>query len=194
MTDRPNNGDAVPIIEEAACLESTPSTIPGSGQRKPRRLALIASKGTLDWAYPPLMLATVAASLGWEVGIYFTFYGLDIIHRKRQKKLSVSPLGNPAMPPPLSFLPFKMPSFLGAIPGVTAMATRMMKGWMADAKLVPVEELLTIARELGVKLFACNTMMAVMGVSKDELIEGVERAGSPSFLDFAAEADVQLFV
>ncbi len=94
--------------------------------KKPRRIALVASKGTLDQAYPPLILATTAASMGWEAGIFFTFYGLDVIHEKKHKKLAVPPLANPAMP-------VSIPNLVGALPGMTAMATSMMKGWMEKA-------------------------------------------------------------
>jgi peroxiredoxin family protein len=161
---------------------------------KPRRIALVASKGSLDMAYPPLVLATTAASLGWEAGIFFTFYGLDIIHKERQRKLAVSPVGNPAMPPPLASVPLKVPTIVGAMPGMTKAATRMMKGWLGRAGLAPVVELVDIARELGVYLFACNTSLGVMGIEPGDLIEGVEPVGAPAFLDFAADADIQLFV
>lgn len=176
-------------------FKSLPLSASPDGGFRSRRLALIASKGTLDWAYPPLMLATTAASMGWEAGIYFTFYGLYIIHKEYQGRLQVSPVGNPAMPPPLPEFPaLRMPMLLGALPGMTAMATGMMKGWMEEAHLAPITELIGIARELGVKLYACNTMIGVMGVNPAGLIEGVECAGSPAFLDFAAGADVRLFI
>ena len=88
-----------------------------------KRLALVASKGTLDMAYPPLILATTATSLGWEAGIFFTFYGLDILHKDRLERLQVSPIGNPAMPPPISSVPgLKVPNLLGVVPGMTAVA------------------------------------------------------------------------
>ena len=119
------------------------------------RMALVASKGTLDMAYPPLILATTAGSLGWEVGIFFTFYGLDILHRNRIGKLKVGPVGNPAMPPPIQALPWmKVPNIVGALPGMTAMATSMMKSWIARAKLPTIPELMDIAKELDVSLFA----------------------------------------
>ncbi len=152
-----------------------------------RRLALVASKGTLDGAYPPLILAATAASLGWEVGIFFTFYGLDILHRKRHRKLKVAPVGNPAMPVPV-------PNLVGALPGMTAAATRMMKGWMKRQNMPTVPEFLDIARESGVKLFACSTTMGVMGVKEQDLMPGADIAGATAFLDFAADADVSLFV
>jgi peroxiredoxin family protein len=118
-------------------------------------MALVASKGTLDMAYPPLILATTASSLGWEVGIFFTFYGLDILHKERIHNLKVGPVGNPAMPPPIQALPWmKVPNIVGALPGMTAMATTMMKSWIARAKLPTIPELMEVARECDVSLFA----------------------------------------
>lgn len=161
---------------------------------QPKRLALIVSKGTLDQAYPPLVMATTAASMGWEVAIFFTFYGLDIVHRDRMPKLSVSPVGNPAMPPPLKQLPLHIPTLVGALPGMKGAATKMMKSWMSNANLASIPELLEIAKELEIRMYACNTTLNVMGVLKDDLIDGVEFAGAPAFLDFAGESDVQLFI
>jgi peroxiredoxin family protein len=152
-----------------------------------RRIALVASKGTLDQAYPPLILATTAASLGWEAGVYFTFYGLDIIHNDRLEKLKVASLANPAGP-------IQLPNLLGALPGATAAATKVMRKWMTDARMPTVPEFIEMAQGLGVRFFACSTTMGVMGVEEDDLIKGVEIAGAGAFLDFAADADVQLFV
>ena len=158
----------------------------GNGNGR-KRLALVASKGTLDQAYPPLILATTAASLGWEVGIFFTFYGLDILHREKHKKLKVPPLANPAMPVPV-------PNAIGALPGMTAVATKMMKGWMREASLPELPEFLDMARGLQVRFFACSTTMGVMGIEEEDLIDGSDIAGAAAFLDFAGDADVQLFV
>jgi peroxiredoxin family protein len=152
-----------------------------------RRIALVASKGTLDGAYPPLILATTAASIGWEAGIYFTFFGLDILHRKRFEKLKVASLANPAGP-------IQLPNLLGALPGATAAATAMMKKWMSDAAMPTVPEFLGMAQELGVRFFACSTTMGVMGVEEGDLIKGADIAGAAAFLDYASEADVQLFI
>jgi peroxiredoxin family protein len=160
---------------------------PGAEPERPRRLALVASKGTLDGAYPPLILAATAASLGWQVGIFFTFYGLDVIHNKRHKRLKVASLGNPSMPVPV-------PNLIGALPGMTAAATAMMRRWMDRARMPDVPTFLDMARESGARLFACSTTMGVMGVETDDLVAGVEIAGAAAFLDFAAEADVSLFV
>jgi peroxiredoxin family protein len=152
-----------------------------------RRIALVASKGTLDQAYPPLIMATTAASLGWEAGVYFTFYGLDIIHENRLQRLKVASLANPAGP-------IQLPNLLGALPGATAAATKIMKKWMSDARMPTVSEFIEMAQGLGVRFFACSTTMGVMGVEEDDLIKGCEIAGAAAFLDYAAEADVQLFV
>lgn len=156
-------------------------------ERATKRLALVASKGTLDQAYPPLILATTAASLGWEVGIYFTFFGLDILHRDRTENLKVASLANPAGP-------IRLPNLLGAMPGATAAATKMMKGWMKNANMPDLAEFINMARGLDVRLFACATTMGVMGVAESDLIEGCDIAGAAAFLDFAADADVQLFI
>jgi peroxiredoxin family protein len=157
-----------------------------SAQKK-KRLALVASKGTLDMAYPPLILATTAASMGWEVGIFCTFYGLDILNKKKIRSFKVAPLGNPAMPVPV-------PNIIGALPGMTAVATAMMKNWMTRAKIPPLHELLAIAQEGKVRLFACTTTMGVMGVQKADIIGGAEFAGAATFLDYASEAEVTLFI
>ena len=152
-----------------------------------RRLAIVASKGTLDQAYPPLILASTAVSLGWEAGIYFTFYGLDILHNDRFEKLKVASLANPAGP-------IQLPNALGAIPGATAAATKVMRRWMTDARMPSVPEFIDMTQELGVRFFACATTMGVMGVSEEDLIPGADIAGAAAFLDYAADADVSLFV
>jgi peroxiredoxin family protein len=161
---------------------------------KPKRLALVASKGTLDMVYPPLILAANAASLGWEVGVYCTFYGLDLLHKKRNKHLKVSAVGNPAMPAPLRAVPVKVPEIIGMLPGMANAATAMMKGWMRKSKMPTVEEFLEMCRESGVRFFACATTMGVMGIAQSDLIDQVECAGATTFLDFAAGADVSLFI
>ncbi|MBI5097162.1 MAG: DsrE/DsrF/DrsH-like family protein [Nitrospirae bacterium] len=152
-----------------------------------RRMAIIASKGTLDMAYPPLILATTAAAMDIECSIFFTFYGLDIINKNKNKNLQVPSLANPAMPVP-------MPNIIGALPGMTAMATMMMKSWMAKVNVPSITELLNIAAETGVKMIGCQMTMDVMGTKKEELIDGVEVAGAAAYLEYAAEADITLFV
>lgn len=151
------------------------------------RMAIIASKGTLDMAYPPLILASTAAAFDLEVGIFFTFYGLDILNKKKNKHLMVPPLANPAMPMPV-------PNIIGVLPGMTAMATSMMNSWMAKAKVPTVPELLEACIEGGVKLIACQMTMDVMGVKREDLIDPIEVGGAGAFLDFALDAKMTLFV
>jgi peroxiredoxin family protein len=157
------------------------------GTDKTKRIALVASKGTLDQAYPPLILASTAVSLGWEAGIYFTFYGLDILHRERFEKLKVASLANPSGP-------IQVPNILGALPGATAAATKVMKKWMSDSNMPTVPQFIDMSRDLGVRFFACSTTMGVMGVEESDLIQGCDIAGAAAFLDYAAEADVSLFI
>jgi peroxiredoxin family protein len=154
---------------------------------KRKRIALVASKGTLDQAYPPLILATTAASLGWEAGVYFTFYGLDILHKDRFEKLKVASLANPAGP-------IQLPNALGALPGATKAATKMMQKWMTRARMPTVPEFIEMSRGLGVRFFACSTTMGVMGVEAADLIDGCDIAGAAAFLDYAAEAEVSMFI
>ena len=152
-----------------------------------KRIALVASKGTMDMAYPPLILASTAVSLDWEGAIFFTFYGLDIIKKSKLEHLKVPPLGNPAMPVP-------MPNLIGALPGMTAMATMMMKSWIKKANVATIPELVDVCREGGIRLFGCQMTMDLMGVKHEDLIDGVEVCGAASFLEYASEAEVQLFV
>jgi len=161
---------------------------------KKRRLAIVASKGSLDEAYSPFILATTAAALGWEVGIFFTFYGLDLVNKKRFEALKVSPIANPAMPEPIRAVPMKVPNIIGVIPGMTHVATAFMKSWMGRAHLPSIPEFLEMAQEAGVRLIACAMTMGVMGVEEEDLLDGVELAGATAFLDFAADADVSLYV
>jgi len=163
-------------------------------EKRRRRLALVASKGSLDMAYPPLILATTAAALGWEVGIFFTFYGLDIINKKKLAKLKVAPIGNPAMPAPIPAIPLQVPNIVGMLPGMTELATSFMKGWMQKANMPTIAEMVEMCVEMGVHLYACATTMGVMNVTQEDLIEGISCLGAAGFLDFAADADINLFI
>jgi peroxiredoxin family protein len=129
------------------------------------RLLIILSKGTMDMVYPALMIATTAATMGKEVHMFFTFWGLNAVSKKSVGSLKVSPVGNPGMP---------MPNILGMIPGMTAMATRMMNGKMEKAKVPSVPDMFKTAHELGVKLHACSTTMEVMGTPRETLIDEID--------------------
>jgi peroxiredoxin family protein len=154
-----------------------------------KKAAIIASKGTLDWAYPPLILATAAAAAGMETGVFFTFYGLNIIHRDFENRIKVGPVGNPAMP-----MPVPMPQLVTALPGMVPMATWMMKGKFKAKGVASIGELLDAARDAGVRLIACQMTMEVFGFREDEFIEGVEFGGAAAFLSEARQAHVTLFI
>jgi peroxiredoxin family protein len=155
------------------------------GEGTTKRLAIIASHGTLDMAYPPFILATAAAAMEMEVAIFFTFFGLEMLKKGKIDKLKVAPIANPAMPVP-------MPNIIGMLPGMTAMATWMMNGWMKKAKVSKLGELLELSKELGVKLIACQMTMDVMGIKKEDLIDGLEIGGAATFLEFASRDAITL--
>jgi peroxiredoxin family protein len=114
-----------------------------------------------------------------EVAIFFTFYGLQILKKGKIDKLRVPPIANPAMPIP-------MPNILGMLPGMTAMATMMMNKWMKKAKVAKLSELLAMSKELGVRMIGCQMTMDVMGIKREDLIDGIEIGGAATFLEFAS--------
>lgn len=154
-----------------------------------KKLTIIASKGSLDMAYPPLILATTAAAMDLDVTIFFTFYGLDIIKKGKADSLMVSPLGNPAMP-----MPVPIPTLISSLPGMEAMATAMMKSMFKKHGVATIGQLLDMAKESGVKLIACQMTMDVMGVKQADIIDGVEFGGAAMWLDAAVDSQVNLFI
>lgn len=154
-----------------------------------KKMTIIASKGSLDMAYPPLILATTAAAMNFDVTIFFTFYGLEIIKRDRADKLKISPLGNPAMP-----MPVPIPVLVATLPSMQAIATSMMRSMFKKHGVATVGQLLELAKEAGVRLIACQMTMDVMGVKPTDFVDGVEIGGAATWMDAAAEAQVNLFV
>jgi peroxiredoxin family protein len=152
-----------------------------------KKLAIIASKGTLDWAYPPFILASTAAALDYEVQIFFTFYGLTLL--KKEIDAQISPLGNPAMP-----MPVPMPNLVQMLPGMESMATMMMKQKMKDKGVASLPELRDLCQEAGVKMIACQMTVDLFDFKKEDFIEGIEYGGAATFFEFAGEADVSLFI
>ncbi|KAA0259148.1 MAG: peroxiredoxin family protein [Chloroflexi bacterium] len=171
-----------------------------SDPNAPKRLALIASKGTLDWAYPPFIPATAAGAMGWEVGVFFTFYGLTLL--KPDLSASVSPLGNPAMPMKMPFGPegfqniaWPMPNLLMAnVLGFEALATTLMKQTFKNKGVASVGELRDMAVEMDVRMIGCQMTMDVFGFKREDFIKECEIGGAATFLEYAADADVQLFI
>jgi peroxiredoxin family protein len=169
-------------------------------EERPKRMALIASQGTLDWAYPPLILASTAVAMEMEVAIFFTFYGLTLLKKKIEAK--VAPHTNPSIPMKMPFGPKGFQSFawpmpnalMGNVPGFETFATSMMKKTFKNKGVASIEELREICIESGVKMIGCQMTMDVFGFSKDEFIDGVEVGGAATFLEFAADSDIQLFI
>jgi peroxiredoxin family protein len=167
---------------------------------EPKKMALIASKGTLDWAYPPFILASTAAAMEMEVAVFFTFYGLTLL--KKDIKAKVAPATNPAMPMKMPFGPkgfqnfeWPMPNLLmGNVPGFETVATSLMKQTFKNKGVATIEELRDICLETDVKLIGCQMTMDVFGFEKDDFVDGVDIGGAATFLEFAAESDIQLFI
>ena len=153
-----------------------------------KKLAIIATKGTLDMAYPPFILASTAAALDYEVQIFFTFYGLTLL-RKDLSGVKISPLANPAMP-----MPMPMPVLVAALPGMESMATMMMKQKIKKKGVASIEELRTACLESGVKFIGCEMTVDLFDFKREDFIEGIEYGGASTFFEFAGNTDICLFV
>lgn len=156
-----------------------------------KKLAIIATKGSLDWAYPPFILASTAAALGYETQIFFTFYGLQLL--KKKLSLQVTPLGNPGMPMPMSMDKW-FPVLLTALPGMQSMMTTMMKQKIKAKGVASIEELRDLCREAEVKLIACQMTVDLFDLNPSEFIDGIEFGGAATFFEFAGESDICLFI
>ncbi len=157
-------------------------TVSSNGANNQRKIAIICSKGTLDMAYPGLVLANAARMLGIEAMIFFTFWGMDIINRHKVDHLKVTPVGNPAM---------GMPQLVGGLPGMTDMATKMMQKKIEELDLPPVREFLEMLHDAGAKLYACRMAADMMGLTKDDLVPWVEDiVGAMEFLEMAEGAQI----
>jgi peroxiredoxin family protein len=171
-----------------------------SDPNAPKRLALISSKGTLDWAYPPFILASAAGAMGWEVAMFFTFFGLPLL--KPELSAAVTPVGNPAMPMKMPFGPegfqnidWPMPQLLMTnVPGFDSLATTLMKKTFKNKGVATVEELREMCIEMDVRLIGCQMTMDVFGFKREDFIEACEIGGAATFLEYASDADVQLFI
>lgn len=152
-----------------------------------KKLAIIASKGTLDGAYPPFLLASTAAALGFEAKIFFTFYGLQLL--KKDLSLKVSPLGNPAMP-----MPVPVPNIVQILPGMEAFATWMMQRKLKQKGVASISELRDLCLEADVELIACQMTVDLFDFKNDDFITGISYGGAATFLEFASEADITLYI
>lgn len=152
-----------------------------------KKLAIIATKGTLDWAYPPFILASTAAALGYQVQIFFTFYGLKLLEKKLD--LKVTSLGNPGMP-----MPMPMPVLVQALPGMQSMMTMMMKQKMKSKGVASLEDLRELCAEAEVKMVACQMTVDLFDMNPSNFVEGIEFGGAATFFEFAGESDITLYM
>lgn len=153
-----------------------------------KKMALIATKGTLDMAYPPFILASTAAALGYEVQVFFTFYGLQLL-RKDLSGVKISPLANPAMP-----MPIPMPVLMQALPGMETMATMMMKEKLKKKGVASLEELRDLCLEADVKFIACQMTVDLFDFERSDFIDNIEYGGAATFMEFAGDTDVCMFI
>ena len=156
-----------------------------------KSLTIIATKGTLDWAYPPFILSSTAAALGYNVTMFFTFYGLQLL--KKDLSLSVSPLGNPGMPMPMAMDKW-FPVLGTAIPGMQAMMTGMMKNTLKTKGIASVAELRNLCLEADVKMIGCQMTIDLFDIKHEDLIDEIDLGGAATYFEHAGESNINLFI
>ncbi|MEO5373627.1 MAG: DsrE/DsrF/DrsH-like family protein [Alphaproteobacteria bacterium] len=157
-----------------------------------KSMSIIVTKGTLDWAYPPFILATTGASMGLDVTLFFTFYGLALC--KKKLDLGVSTLGNAAMEMPMMGMHMKMPNIVGMLPGVDGFATAMMKDLIKKKGVASIEELRDLAKEADVRMIACQMTMELFEYKASDMIDGLEYAGAATYIETATNSEINLFI
>lgn len=157
-----------------------------------KTMSIIVTKGTLDWAYPPFILATTAAAMGVDVTMFFTFYGLPLLLKKLD--LEVTPLGNPAMKMPMMGLHMAMPNLVGMLPGAAAGVTKMMKNLIKRKGVASIEELRQAAIESEVKMIACQMTMDLFEYKLEDMIDGPTLGGAATYVEKALKSDINLAI
>ena len=157
-----------------------------------KSMSIIVTKGTLDWAYPPLILSTTAAAMGLNVTLFFTFYGLTLLLKNLDLKMS--PLGNPAMKMPMMGGHMGMPNIMSMIPGVDAGATAMMKNMMQKKGVASIPDLRSLAIESDIRMIACQMTMDLFEYTPEDMIPGIEIGGAASYIEVATQSEINLFI
>jgi peroxiredoxin family protein len=158
----------------------------------PHSMTIIVTKGSLDWAYPPFILGTTAAAMGHDVTMFFTFYGLPLLLKKLD--LKVTPLGNAAMKMPMMGGHMVMPNLVAAVPGVDAMASKMMKNMIKKKGVASIAELRELAVEADIRMIGCQMTMDLFEYSKDDMIDGIEIGGAATYIEVAGKSHINLFI
>ena len=157
-----------------------------------KSMSIIVTKGSLDWAYPPFILGTTAAAMGLPVTMFFTFYGLPLLLKKLDLKLTAA--GNPAMKMPMMGGHMGLPNLLTAVPGVDAACSKMMKNLMNKKGVASIEDLRELAVEAEVRMIACQMTLDLFEYSTDDMIDGIELGGAATYIDCATKSDINLFI
>jgi peroxiredoxin family protein len=174
------------LTERVSQLEDSDLNDEGTEDNDPQKMSIVATKGTLDMAYPPLILASTAAAFGYEVTVFHTFWGLDVVHEERSKQLKLSAVGNPNVP---------VPNLVGAMPGMDRVTTRMMQRRIQDNDTATIEELVDTGLEMGVDFQACQMTIDLMGYDEDDFYDGVTvGVGAGTAMTDMAASDIQLLV
>ncbi|MFC7095871.1 DsrE/DsrF/DrsH-like family protein [Halobaculum marinum] len=193
-TDTPSSQDSeaedapsrAELAARVAELEESLAAVDSDDDDSPPKMSIIATKGTLDMAYPPLILASTAAAFGYEVTVFSTFWGLDILHKERSKNLKLSSVGNPNMP---------VPNIVAALPGMDRMTTAMMEQKIRDNDTATIEELIQTSLDMGVEFQACQMTIELMDYDEDDFYDGVTTGvGAATAIQDMADADIQLLV
>ncbi len=163
-----------------------------SGEQNAKTMSIIVTKGGLDQAYPPFILATTAAAMGLDVTMFFTFYGLTLL--KKELNLKVTTLGNAAMEMPMMGGHMAMPNILAAIPGAGALTTAMMKDLIKKNGVASIEELRELSIEADVKIIACQMTLDLFDYKREDLIDGPEFGGAATYIEVATKSDINLFI
>ena len=158
----------------------------------PNTMSIIVTKGSLDWAYPPFILGTTAAAMGLEVTMFFTFYGLSLL--KKDLNLKVTPLGNAAMEMPMAGGHMVMPNIVGMIPGGDPMASKMMKNLIKKNGVASVDELRDLSIEADVRMIGCQMTMELFNYKKEDMIDGIEIGGAATYIEVATQSHINLFI
>jgi peroxiredoxin family protein len=145
------------LLEQPAATASEPQTI--------EKVAIVISKGSLEGIYPGLIMANGARMEGIEADLFFTFFGLDAVRKDRYEKIKVATVGNPGM---------HLPTWIGAIPGFSALATRMMKRQMEKIDIPPIPEFIELVADSGARLYACKATVDMFGLTMDDFVPQVE--------------------
>jgi peroxiredoxin family protein len=174
------------LAERVAELEARLSEVEAETTEREPKLSIVATKGTLDMAYPPLILASTAAAFGYDVTVFHTFWGLDILHEERSKELKLSSVGNPNMP---------VPNAVAALPGMDTVTTKLMERRIEDNDTATIAELIETSLEMGVEFQACQMTVDLMDYDEDDFYDGVTTGvGAATAIRDMADADVQLLV